>query len=188
MTDWSHTGTRPRPHARSHHRCTGLNALAGAFLAVASSGTAAADAPVFRCAQPDGRVLYTDVPCAGGAQVDIHPGKADPAAAERLARAQALLDAAAAQRKADLAREAAQRQQYAQMRDAAAAAAAAATPPDTSGYGFDYYGSGYGYVPVYGGSVKPRPPRPRPPLPLPGERVVAAQAKNLPTIRTIVRR
>jgi len=151
-----------------------------------TTSTAFAAATVFRCAQPDGSALYTDVPCPGGGPIEIYPGKADPAATERLARAQSALDAAAAQRKADLAREAAEREQYAQTRDAATASGAGspqgadAAGGYGSGYGYDY-GYGYGFAPLYGDGTRPRPPRPRP-LPLPEKRVVPAHAKNLPTI------
>ncbi len=160
------------------YRVTPLIAAASALLAATLAH--AADSPIYRCAQPDGRALYTDVPCPGGAPVDIHPGKADPAAAARLARAQESLDAAAAQRQADLAQEAAQRAQYGQMRDNAPSSAPGTS--DTSGSGYGYYpGFGYGYVPSYGDGVRPRPPRPRPPLPPIEKRVVPAQPKNLPT-------
>lgn len=172
-------------------RVTLLSAVTAALFSAVSMDSEAAT--VFRCAQPDGSVLYTDMPCPGGGPIEIHPGKADPAAAERLARAQSALDTAAAQRKSDLAREAAQREQYAQMRAATAASAAAAVAPQGGdaggggGYGYGYgYGADYGYVyaSVYGSVTRPprplRPPRPRPPLP--EKRVVPAQARNLPTI------
>ena len=61
----------------------------------------AADAPIYKCVQANGAVLYADFPCNGGAALDIHPGVADPAATERLQRAQAELDRAAARRRAD---------------------------------------------------------------------------------------
>jgi hypothetical protein len=63
--------------------------------------TGAADAPIYRCMQANGAVLYADFPCNGGAILDIHPGVADPTASERLQRAQAELDRAAARRRAD---------------------------------------------------------------------------------------
>jgi len=69
------------------------------------------EAAVYRCAQPDGTPLYSDYPCQGGAVVDIHPGAADPAARERLSRAQAELDRAAVERRAREQFEAAQREQ-----------------------------------------------------------------------------
>ena len=60
-----------------------------------------ADVQVYKCRQPNGTVLYTDLPCKGGTVVDIRLGPADPGAPARLARAQAELDAAAAQRRAE---------------------------------------------------------------------------------------
>jgi hypothetical protein len=60
-----------------------------------------ADAQIYKCAQPKGTVLYTDQPCKGGTAMDIRLGPADPAAPGRLAHAQAELDAAATQRKAE---------------------------------------------------------------------------------------
>ena len=71
---------------------------------------ASAQAAIYRCAQPDGTVLYADYPCQGGAVVDVHPGTADPDAKERLARAQAELDRAAADRRAREQLEAARRE------------------------------------------------------------------------------
>ena len=61
----------------------------------------AADPPIYKCVQANGAVLYADFPCNGGAALDIHPGVADPAATERLQRAQAELDRAAARRRTD---------------------------------------------------------------------------------------
>ena len=62
---------------------------------------AGADVQIYKCTQPNGTVLYTDLPCKGGTAVDIRLGPADPAAPARLAHAQAELDAAAAQRRAE---------------------------------------------------------------------------------------
>jgi len=126
-----------------------------AALAPLTSAPAQADSQVFRCVQDDGRILYTDTPCRNGAVVDLHPGKADPAAAQRLADARAELDAGMAQRRAADARAAAQAAAYLPAGNAVAQA-----PPqyDEPVYGL-YGGYGYGYV-------NPRPPvRPRPPRP-----------------------
>jgi hypothetical protein len=59
-----------------------------------------ADSAIYRCAQTGGAVLYSDFPCDGAKVVDIHPGSADPNGRERLARVQAELDRAAADRRA----------------------------------------------------------------------------------------
>lgn len=154
-----------------------LALIAAPWFAAASAS--AHGATVFRCVQPDGSALYTDVPCPGGGPIEIHPGTPDPAAVERLARAQAVLDAAAARRKSDLARASAQRELSGQIGDAAAGSASAAPQEGDVATSFGY---GYGYAPIYGGVRKPRPPRPRPLLPPPEKRVVRAQAKHLPTI------
>lgn len=127
--------------------------------------TAIADTAVFRCTEPGGRVLYTDYPCRNADLVELHPGKADPAAAARLARAQAALDAGMGQRRAEDARDAARRAAFADARDLAAAAqppAPATVPVDD-------------YAPVYWGTVWPQyrhgkpprnigPPAGRPPM------------------------
>src|SRR5215510_6944320 len=116
-----------------------LRLIAIVFVLTAGGSVLAADASVYRCKGANGSVLYTDYPCDGGAAVDIHPGRADPDAKERLARAQAELDRAAAARRTREAMENAQREQMNQLRQAAENA-----PPPS-----DAYDQGYG-VP-YGG-------------------------------------
>ena len=69
-----------------------------------------AEGAIYRCKQADGSVLYADYPCQGGAVVDVQPGTADPNAKERLARAQAELDRATADRRAREQFEAARRE------------------------------------------------------------------------------
>jgi hypothetical protein len=64
-------------------------AVAGAVLAIAMSGiAAAASGAVYKCAGAEGVPLYTDLPCKGGTLVDIRPGTADPTAIARLTREQ----------------------------------------------------------------------------------------------------
>jgi len=70
-------------------------------LSLSFADAAEADARVYKCTQPNGTVLYTDRLCKGATAVDIRLGPADPAAPARLAHAQAELDSAAAQRKAE---------------------------------------------------------------------------------------
>ena len=122
-------------------------ALAAAVLLVAPPVARGADTAVFRCVEQGGRVLYTDVPCRNAVVVDLHPGTADPAAAQRLKQAQATLDAGMARLRADEAREAERAQAYALSR----AAALAAQPPEPAPVA-DYW-------PVYGGFVGPIRPR-----------------------------
>jgi len=134
-----------------------LVAAVFATLALLAMAPARADSQVFRCVQDDGRILYTDTPCRNGAVVDLHPGKADPAAAQLLAAARAELDAGMAQRRAADARAAAQAAAYS---PAGNAMTQAPQQYDDPVYGL-YGGYGYGY-----GYVNPRPPvRPRPPRP-----------------------
>jgi hypothetical protein len=78
--------------------------LALSTLLLVVTYAAGADAQVYKvykCAQPNGTVLYTDQPCKGGTTVDIRLGPADPAAPARLAHAQAELDAGTARRRAE---------------------------------------------------------------------------------------
>jgi uncharacterized protein YyaL (SSP411 family) len=90
----------------------------------------AADAQVYKCKQANGTVAYQDSPCQGGAVVDIRAGSDDPAAVDRLDRANAEFNRAAAARSANEAiaaqsRAAAyQRQQAAEAAQAMAEAAA----------------------------------------------------------------
>ena len=65
------------------------------FFSLASGNALGAEPPIYRCAQANGTLLYSDSPCERGTVVDVHPGRADPHAADRLARARAELDRAA---------------------------------------------------------------------------------------------
>ena len=128
-------------------RMRAITLAAAAFL-IASAAARAADTTVLRCVDPGGRVLYTDVPCRNAAVVELYPGAADPAAAQRLRQAQAMLDAGMDKRRAEDARDAERREAFAQARDAALAA----QPPEVVPV-VDYW-------PVYGGYVVPIGPRP----------------------------
>jgi hypothetical protein len=76
--------------------------LAGVLVnMVGVSPVAAANAPIYKCREIQGGLLYTDTPCKGGEQLNLKPGVADPAAILRLERAQAALDELAAKRRAD---------------------------------------------------------------------------------------
>src|SRR5207237_1300181 len=105
----------------------------------------AAQGPIYRCAQADGMLLYSDSPCAGGSVVDVHPGSADPNAAERLARARAELDRAAETRRINEQQAARRREQMDQLRRQAEAAQTLAEP--VSNESDAYYGAGYGFGP-----------------------------------------
>jgi hypothetical protein len=93
----------------------------------------AAGAAVYKCKQASGAVAYQDVPCKGGTVVDVRAGSDDPAAVDRLDRANAEFNRAAAARSANEAMAAQRREAlYQQQRAADAAQAmaeAAANPP-----------------------------------------------------------
>jgi hypothetical protein len=91
-------------------------------------------------------VLYTDVACRNAAVVELHPGTADPAAAQRLRQAQATLDAGMDKLRAEQARDTERRDAYALARDAALASQPPAPVVD--------------YWPIYGGFVGPVRSRP----------------------------
>ncbi len=144
-------------------------ALAGVALATAASAAAQSTttAPVYRCVEPGGRVLYADYPCKGGALVDIRPGVPAPDATERLARARDELDRAAARRQAIDDASALQRQALNQRQQELDAHryADAGYVPDTS------YLPAYGFYMPYAGAHRPRA---RPP---------ARPAQHVPTGR-----
>ena len=116
--------------------------LALSPLSLGITDAAGADAQVYKCTQPNGTVLYTDNPCKGGTAVDIRLGPADPAAPARLAHAEAELDAAATQRRAEEEIAAARREELIRLHLAAQAEQGPTAPladyPDVA------YGSVYG--------------------------------------------
>ncbi len=71
------------------------------FISLGMTNAIAQDTPIYKCAQPNGGVLYTDQACNGGKVLDIRLDPVDPNALTRLARAGAELDAAEAQRRAE---------------------------------------------------------------------------------------
>jgi hypothetical protein len=102
-----------------------------------------AAAQVYKCAQDRGGVLYSDVPCKGGAVVDVEAGTANPAAVRQLARDNAAFDRKlAARRAAEDQAEFRREQLNAQMEVALAAQASAATT-DAGPY---YYAPGNAFV------------------------------------------
>lgn len=81
-------------------------AWAVGVLATAAIGLPATAQTVYRCDDGKGGTLYSDTPCKGGAKVDLLPGKADPAAIERVRREQRAFDERQAVRDARSAEEA----------------------------------------------------------------------------------
>ena len=65
----------------------------------------AATAPIYKCVDANLRVLYTDMQCKDGEQLNIRAGDADPVAMARLQRERDALDQSAAQRIADQKRQ-----------------------------------------------------------------------------------
>jgi hypothetical protein len=118
--------------------------LALSALSLGITDAAGADAQVYKCAQPNGTVLYTDQPCKGGTAIDIRLGPADPAAPARLAHAQAELDAVATQRRAEEEIAAARREDLDRLHPEAEAEQEPTAPLA------DYPDVGYG--PMYGPS------------------------------------
>jgi len=137
-------------------------------LAAAGFGSVAAAQTVYRCEDGKGGTLYSDTPCKGGAKVDLLPGKADPAAIERLRREQRAYDERQAARELRAQQEAlAQRESRLAQRewqlDAASFADRYAPEPV---YGWGGVWPWYPVAPVVPPAL-PRPPRPdvRPPPP-----------------------
>jgi Domain of unknown function (DUF4124) len=125
-----------------------------ALLSLSSGVALGAQGPIYKCAQADGTVLYSDYPCGDGTVVDVHPGSADPNAKERLARAQSELDRAAAARRANEQEIAARREELDQLRRQSEAAQNMAEP--VSNASDVYYGTGYGDG-LYAGGRMQRP-------------------------------
>jgi hypothetical protein len=133
-------------------RSLGVALLLAAAAFAAPAWTAAQ--AIYRCDDGKGGVVYTDVPCRGGAKVDVAPGRADPAAIARLERERKAFDERHAAREARLQAEAQAAREAQRAKAVEPQAATDAYPP---------------YPPwAWGGSSAwpPRPPRPpTPPLP-----------------------
>jgi hypothetical protein len=145
-------------------------AAAGLGLALPTVDTAAQ--AVYRCDDGQGGTLYADTPCKGGTKVDILPGKADPAAIERLRREQRAFDERQAAREARAREEAlagresrlALRERQLDIDAARLAGRLAAEPVYTWGGWWPWYPEAPVGRPPPG---SPRPPRPEasPPAP-----------------------
>lgn len=150
MTSPRHRGAKRPP------RSDRVGQLAAALLLAIVAPTVAAEtivAPVYKCPQAGGAVLYADYPCKGGAVVDIRPGVAAPDASEQLARARDELDRAAARRQAIDAAAELRRREIDWQRESVAAQTV-----DTAAYASDTsYLPAYGYYAPY---VSPRAHRP----------------------------
>ncbi|HEV3239262.1 MAG TPA: hypothetical protein VG429_02575 [Casimicrobiaceae bacterium] len=122
-------------------------ALVVATLAIAPAW--GANAPIYKCFDSHLSLVYTDIPCKDGEQLDIRAGDADPVAVARLERARDQLDQSAAQRMLDERRAAERR------------AAVVPAPQYPSLAQNDYEPLDYGYA-VYPAFVRPPHRHPRP--------------------------
>jgi hypothetical protein len=125
-------------------------ALVVAALAIAPAW--GANAPIYKCFDSHLSLVYTDIPCKDGEQLDIRAGDADPAAVARLERTRDQLDQSAAQRMLD--------ERRAAERHAALPVASQQYPSEAQN---EYEPLDYGYW-TYPAAVRPphRHLRPRP--------------------------
>ena len=71
----------------------GIATFACGLIGLACGNAAAATSPIYKCFDRHLALVYTDVPCKDGEQLDVRPGDADPAAMARLDRERDALDA-----------------------------------------------------------------------------------------------
>jgi hypothetical protein len=127
-----------------------LIALAAFLFAIATAQ--AANAPVYKCFDKHLALVYTDVPCKDGEELDLRAGDADPAAVAHLERERELLSIAATQRIADERRAALEKDLADRSRGHVMGEPNG--PDDYADYGDGYYGYGY---PVLAHTPKARP-------------------------------
>ncbi len=160
-------------NALSMHRPT-LAVPAWLVLAffVASGTASAAGAPIYKCFDRNLGVLYTDVPCKDGEQVDIRAGDADPAAVARLQRERDAV-AQSADRRIAMTERAAIERQYAQPY---------AYPPerDLGAYSDETAYAPYGYAMAPYGYDRTRPKATRSPKRFERQHTVPASPRALP--------
>lgn len=126
-----------------------LIALAASLFGIAAAQ--AANTPIYKCFDKHLALVYTDVPCKDGEELDLRAGDADPAAVARLERERELLSQSAAQRIADERRAALERD----LADRSRPVMAEPNAPDQyADYGYGYYGYGF---PVFASTPKARP-------------------------------
>lgn len=123
----------------SRRACSCLLLCAGALVMAAP---AAASAPVYKCLDNHLALVYTDLPCKDGEQIDVRAGDADPAAVAHLEHERDLLDQSAALRSQDERRAALGQGAYVPLAPEGAQGA-----QEAADYG-PSYGYGYGY-PAY---------------------------------------
>ena len=150
--------------------------LAAAALGLAAALADVAAQSVYRCDDGKGGVLYADTPCKGGATVDLAPGKADPAAIERLRREQRAFDERQAARELRAQQEAQAQREYRLAQREWQLDATAALLAERLAAERNYYWGGYWpwYPAPPVGSPPPGPPRPPWPDALPAAPYVPA--------------
>jgi hypothetical protein len=137
--------------------------LAVSALCLAGAPAWAADAPIYKCLDSHLGLVYTDVPCKDGEQLDIRAGDADPKAVARLDRALDQLDQSAAQRMLDE-RHATDWRASGGWLPRRPEDDMDTEPASSAPYA---YGYGYGYLP-YPPYVRPVRHRPHRSVPVPG--------------------
>jgi hypothetical protein len=146
-------------------RTTVSPCLVAVALGLAAPLVDVAAQPVYRCDDGKGGVLYADTPCKGGATVDLAPGKADPAAIERLRREQRAFDERQAARELRAQQEAQAQREYRLAQREWQLDAGAALLAERLAAERNYYWGGYWpWVPTPP-VAKPPPGPPRPPWP-----------------------
>jgi hypothetical protein len=152
----SHMTAKPT-HGRSKRSAA---MIAAGALVLASCVADAATASIYKCLGVNLALIYTDQPCKGGEQLDIHAGDADPAAVARLQRARDQLDRSAAARVVEERRTAAQRDLAALARREGDEDRSAAYEPD---YSASPYNDSLLWYPAFVPMRSAHPPRRHPP-------------------------
>jgi hypothetical protein len=135
--------------------------LAAGVMALAVAPAWAANAPIYKCFDNHLSLVYTDVPCKDGEQLDIRAGDADPKAVARLDRALDQIDQSAAQRMLDDRRAADARAAAAWMPGGPENDLAPEGPGAPFAYGYGYgYGNGYYSYPPFLRPMLHHPHRP----------------------------
>ena len=126
----------------------GIATFTCVLIGLACGSAAAATSTIYKCFDRHLALVYTDIPCKDGEQLDVRPGEADPAAVARLERERDALAQSSARRISDMQRSELQRSY----------AAAADYLPAYDGGSYadapDYYAP-YGYG-LYGGAPQMR--------------------------------
>jgi hypothetical protein len=125
-------------------RRLGIAAFACGLIVLACGSAAAATSPIYKCFDRHLALVYTDVPCKDGEQLDVRPGDADPAAMARLDRERDALAQSSARRISDLRAAEVTRNYAAAAPYEYAPAYDAGSYAEPLDYGLYGYGVGYG--------------------------------------------